>query len=78
MSELTKEINAFFRLAGKGDVDDLLSDIILTERQLVIFDMRYIKGKEINFIADTVGLSPYSVDKELKRIRDKIAKSLNL
>lgn len=78
MSNLTKEINSFFRLAGKDDVDLILSKMILTDRQMVIFDMRYIKGKDINFIADTIGCCSRVVQKELKTIRTKLAKQLGI
>lgn len=78
MSKQSKGINSFFILADREEVNDVLSRIILTERQHTIFEMKYIKGKEINFIADTIGLSSYSVDKELRKIRAKIAKALNI
>lgn len=78
MSKQSKGINSFFSLADRNEVDNVLSRIILTERQYTIFEMKYIKGKDINFIADTVGLSSYAVDKELRKIRAKIAKALDL
>lgn len=76
MSNQSKEINRFFSLADRSEVDELLAMVILTERQYRIFEMKYIKGNDINFIADTIGLSSYAVDKELKKIRAKIAKYL--
>lgn len=78
MSKQSNGINSFFSLADRNEVDNVLSRIILTERQHTIFEMKYIKGKDINFIADTIGLSSYAVDKELRKIRAKIAKALNL
>lgn len=78
MSDQIKGINAFFALADRNEIDEVLSRVILTERQYRIFDMKYIKGNDINFIADTIGLSPYGVDKELKKIRAKIAKYLGI
>ncbi len=78
MSKQSKGINSFFILADREEVNDVLSRIILTERQHTIFEMKYINGKDINFIADTIGLSSYSVDKELRKIRAKIAKALNI
>lgn len=78
MSKQSKGINSFFSLADKNEVDNVLSRIILTDRQSRIFEMKYLKGNDINFIADTIGLSSYSVDKELRKIRAKIAKALNL
>ena len=78
MSDLIKEINEFFRLAQMDDVRDILDNIILTERQTTIFTMKYLKGYDINFIADTVGCCPRVVNKELKQIRAKLARHLGL
>ena len=78
MSIQSKAVNEFFRIALREDVDGLVSNMVLTDRQYMIFQMKYIKGHDVNFIADTVGSSPHSVYKELKRIRTKIAKILNI
>ena len=78
MSKQSKEINSFFSLAERSEVEEVLSRIILTERQFRIFEMKYIKGNDINFIADTVGLSSSAVDKELRKIRAKISKALDI
>lgn len=78
MSEQSKAVNAFFRLADMREVKDILDNIILTERQTTIFKMKYIKGNDINFIADTVGCCPRVINKELKQIRSKLARHLGL
>ena len=78
MSSQTKAINEFFRLALKEDVESILDRLVLTERQRWIFDLKYVHGHDINYIADMIGTSSYSVDKELKRIRSKIAKALGI
>ena len=71
-----KEINAYFRSANKADISRLLSLIILSERQEKIFDMYYIKKKDLGFIADKLCTS-YSVAKsELNAIRKKMASLL--
>ena len=67
-----KTVNRYFRTAIKADVDRIKNDIILTDRQDTIFDMFYIKRKDRLFIADTLCISPTVVDRELRRIRDKI------
>lgn len=73
--QLTK-INAFFRSAVKSDVEEAKEKIILTERQGRIFDMYYIKGHDVNFIADSLFISPSTINKELKKIREKLIKVL--
>ena len=67
-----KAVNKYFRTAIRADVDRIKNDIILTDRQDTIFDMFYIKRKDRLFIADTLCISPTVVDRELRRIRDKI------
>lgn len=78
MAELIKEINSFFRLADRNEVNDVLDNLILTERQTKIFSMKYIKGNDINYIADSLGCCPRVINSELKHIRTKIAKHLHL
>lgn len=68
-----KKINSYFKTATRADVNDLLSKIILTERQTRIFEMFYIKRQNIGFIADTLYVCPAVISDELKTIRNKIA-----
>lgn len=60
------------------EIETLVSTIALTDRQKDLFDMKYRRGLDINFIADSVGLSPDAVNKELKKIRKKIARAMGL
>ena len=78
MSNQSKAVNDFFRDALKKDVDSLLENLVLTDRQNMIFTMKYIKGYDINFIADTLGCCSRVIQKELRKIRAKIAKHLGI
>ena len=69
-----KEINNYFKTATRADVNDLLSKIILSERQTRIFEYFYIKDMNIGFIADTLNCSQSVVNNELNEIRCKICK----
>ena len=71
--QTVKKINQWFRTATRADVNDLLSKIILSERQTRIFEMFYIKRQNIGFIADTLGFSERVICEELFMIRDKIS-----
>lgn len=73
---MVKKINKYFETATRADVNNLLSKIILSERQTRIFEMFYLRDMNINFIADTVGCSPSVVSVELKIIREKIEKAM--
>ena len=78
MSVVTKSINNFFRKAIKKDIDKVQSEIILSERQQKIFEMFYIKRQNIDFIADSLCVCKMVVNNELKIIREKLAKVLEL
>ena len=78
MSAIIKRINNFFRKAVKKDVDKIKSEIILSERQQQIFEMFYIKKQNIDFIADSLCVCKMVVNNELKIIREKIAKIVDL
>ena len=74
MSMTVKKINNYFKTALKNDVDKVKEDLILSDRQQVIFDMFYIKKQNINFIADSLNVCPMVISNELKDIRLKIIK----
>lgn len=74
MSATVLVINKFFRFATKSDIDKLLENMILTERQNRIFEMFYIKKQGRGFTADTLFISESEVSKELRLIRSKMLK----
>lgn len=74
MSATVLVINKFFRFATKSDIDKLLENMILTERQKRIFEMFYIKKQGRGFTADTLFISESEVSKELRLIRSKMLK----
>lgn len=78
MSATTKRINKFFRNAVKKDIDNVKDSIILSERQKKILEMFYIQKQGIDFIADTLCVCRMVVNNELKTIRMKLEKILEL
>lgn len=78
MSESVRVINGFFRIAIKPEVDELKDKLVLSDRQEQIFSMYYIRKNDINYIADTLNCCPESIGKELKLIRKKILKAMDL
>lgn len=78
MSKIVKRINEFFKAAIKKDVEKVKDEIILTERQDRIFHLFYVQGKEIDYIADEICACPMVVNKELKIIREKIIKVIDV
>ena len=71
-----RAVNSFFKTAIKPEVDKLKEDIILSDRQDEIFTMFYRKHKDIGYIADALCVSRAVIERELKRIRDKILRFL--
>lgn len=78
MSQLVRQINSFFRTAIKSDIEDLHEELLLSDRQEKIFRMYYIRRLDLDFIASELGVSSVVINKELKTIRKKLAKSLDL
>ena len=78
MSQSLKDINNFFKTAVRSDLDGLKDDLLLSDRQDKIFHMYYIRRLDLNFIADELGVCPLVISNELKIIRKKLAKVLNL
>ena len=65
-----KRINAWFKTATRYDVNNLLSKIILSDRQKQVFEMFYLKRQNIGFIADTLGFSVFSLCMAKKALRE--------
>jgi hypothetical protein len=78
MSKIIKSINNFFRKAVKKDIDKINNELILSDRQKQIFEMFYLKKQNIDFIADSLCVCKMVVNNELKIIRNKIARILEL
>ena len=74
MLEAVRKVNSYFKSATSPEVDILLSQIILSERQLKIIDMYSINKKDIGFIADSLYVSISVINTELRNIRDKVTK----
>lgn len=78
MSQTIRKINNFFNNAISSDIEKINKNIILSERQEIIFRMKYLQKKDINFIADSLNVCSMVVNNELKIIRKKIARILEL
>lgn len=72
MSELTKKINQFFRLATRKQIQEIKGNVYISEHLEQVFTMYYIERKSISYIADTTGYGVRKINKDLKLIREKI------
>lgn len=74
MSELSKRTNEFFSNITQPELDELLKTIILNPHLKQVLEMRYIDGKDINYIAYETGYSKSKIEADLRKIRKKISK----
>ena len=74
MSQTVKNINALFKTAIRSEINELMSKLALSDRQTKIFEMFYIQKKDIWMISNEIGICEAVVNRELKKIRTKIAK----
>lgn len=74
MSELSKQVNRYFDEATKAEVDKLKEDILISEHLRRVLELRYIEGKDINYIAYITGYSKGKIEADLRKIRKKISK----
>lgn len=66
MSELTKKINQFFRLATRKEVQEIKDKIYISEHLEQVFNMYYIQKKSIGYIADTTGYDISKINRDLR------------
>lgn len=78
MSDTVRSINAFFRTAVRPEVEDVRGRLLLSDRQDRVFEMFYIRKMDIGYIADTLGVSPDTVNKDLQRIRRKMIRAMDI
>ena len=74
MSELTKKINQFFKLATRKEVQEVKDKIYISDHLEEVFNMYYIQHKSISYIADTTGYSVRQINDDLRLVREKINK----
>lgn len=76
MSELTKKINQFFKLATRREVQEIKDEIYISQHLEQVFNMYYIEKKSIQYIADTTGYGVTKINNDLRLLREKINKLL--
>ena len=74
MSKISIEVNKYFSDATKNEIDSLLDQIVITEHQRKVFEMKYIERRDVDYIAYTTGYSKSKIENDLMKIRKKIYK----
>ena len=77
MTREVKIVNDFLKNATRAQVDKVLSDIILSDRQRKIFDLHFIRRMDIGYTADELGFSQSVICVELRIIRRKLFAVIN-
>ena len=74
MSELSKRVNEFFKLATRQEVKQVKDNIYISEHLEKVFDMFYIQKKDIEYIAFVTGYSRGKIEADLRLLRKKLNK----
>ena len=77
MTKEVKIVNDYIRNATRAQVEKVLSDVILSDRQRKIFDLHFIRRMDIGYTADELGFSPSVICVELRIIRRKLFAVIN-
>lgn len=72
MSDLSKKINQFFNFTPKAEINKVKDNIIVSDHLKQVLEMRYIQGKDIDYIAFKTGYSRGKIESDLRKIRKKI------
>jgi len=74
MSELSKRVNEFFKLATKSEITKVKDELYFSDHLQKVFQMFYIEKKDIDFIAYTTNYSKGKIEADLRLIRRKLSK----
>ena len=74
MSELSRKVNEFFNFTPKSEIDKVKNNMVISEHLMTVLEMRYIQGKDIDYIAYKTGYSRGKIEADLRKIRKKIEK----
>ena len=74
MSDLSKKMNQFFKLATRSEVQEVKDKIYISDHLEQVFNMYYLQHKSISYIADTTGYGVRKINADLKLLREKINK----
>lgn len=72
MSELSKRVNQFFNFTPKSEVNKVKDNMIISEHLKQVLEMRYIEGRDIEYIAYKTGYSRSKIEADLRKLRKKI------
>lgn len=72
MSELSKRVNQFFNFTPKSEINKIKDDMVISEHLKEVLELRYIHGKDINYIAYKTGYSRGKIEADLRKLRKKI------
>lgn len=74
MSELSKKVNEFFRLATKSEITKIKDELYFSDHLQEVFDMFYMQKKDIDFIAYKTNFSRGKIEADLRLIRKKLSR----
>lgn len=72
MSEISKRVNNFFKVATKSEVKKIKDNIYISSHLNDVLEMFYLQGKDIDYIAFKTGYSRGKIESDLRLLRKKI------
>lgn len=76
MSEHIETRRKIRDIASIKTFKDLLDTCVLTDEDRMIMELHYLKGKDFNYIADTLGFSEVTIKRRHKKILSKLNKMI--
>lgn len=74
MIELSKKVNQFFNFTPRSEIEKVKSNLVVSEHLMKVLEMRYMQGKDIDYIAYVTGYSRGKIEADLRKIRKKVEK----
>ena len=74
MSELSKRINEFFKLATRSEITKIKDEVYFSDHLQDVFHMFYIEKKTVDYIAFKTNYSKGKIEADLRLIRKKLNK----
>ncbi len=65
------DVNLLLRIPFKKDLETLIDEVNLTERERIIVQYYFIDNKNVGDTAERLGLSEKQIDREVSTIKDK-------
>lgn len=71
-----RRVNRLFLTMTESGLDALRKACLLSKRQEAVMELYFVRRNDVNFVADTIGISQRTVGREIAVIREKVENAL--